>query len=97
MWCTALQASLDFVDAAMEEDGSNRKELLEQQFKHVLSIFQRCAADSGEATTCLKMLKNPAVPFTAEQSKQLRLHISTHGAPSMIEEPRTSTRKVTKT
>ena len=85
-----IGAVYQYLEQAMEPDGSNNDEILVKQYDHLIALVQRLESlDLEDTTACLKLLRSEACPFTSEQSKHVRQVIGSVGAPNVNSAPTT--------
>ena len=101
MLASAVASTFDYMGVAIEDDGSNRKEIRDGEYKKLVTAFTTVQSSREDVTRCLTMLKGET-PFSPEQAKELRKQLATlqsSSAPSFggPETPSRKTHIATKT
>ena len=83
----ALKNTLEYIVAAIDDDDSNRAEVVQQQVDHLLSVFRNKVPTTEDATKSLNFLKKDNIPSTPDQRDKLRRvirEVGCSGAPSPV-------------
>ena len=71
MIAASVKSILEFMDDAVEDDGSNVKAITDQQFVHCMAMIRRTKVDHADATKALALLKTDN-KFEVDQRRALR-------------------------